>query len=119
VSIPLPPPSPPLANREIRFRGSTSPELQKYRFKMAQYMELFNQVNITPGGTTEDLQKNRMDIAKLFIGKIGVGVNIPTPFFVANGFNLFLEDRVLLNRGYLFCTFPSLNRTNNSQYINI
>jgi len=75
---------------------------------MTQYMELFNKVNIPTVSTAEDLQKNRMDIAKMFIAKIGAGVNIPTPFFVANGFNLFLEDRVLLNRGYLFCALSFL-----------
>ena len=61
-------------------------------------LQSFNDATIPEDATLESLTSRRMQVAKEMLGKLGAGVNIEPHFFVTWGCNLFIGDRVYVNR---------------------
>ncbi|KAF5013140.1 hypothetical protein FDECE_860 [Fusarium decemcellulare] len=80
------------------FQSSKDPKLGQYKVAVMRTLQSFNDVTIPDNATLESLTSRRMQVAKGMLGKLGTSVNIEPPFFVTWGCNIFVGDRVYINR---------------------
>lgn len=66
---------------------------------MMRKLQSFNDTTIPEDATLASLASPRMQVVKECMGKMGAEVNIEPPFFMIWGCNIFLGDRVYMNRG--------------------
>jgi hypothetical protein len=69
-----------------------------HKLSIRQYLKLFNDDSIPDGSSLESLKIQRIAIAKQFLGRCGVGLNIEQPLFCTWGCNIFIRDNCYINR---------------------
>lgn len=69
-----------------------------YKLIAMKRIRSFNDDSIPDGSTLASLKARRMAVAKEMLGQMGQGVTIEPPFFHTWGCNIFIGNRVYINR---------------------
>lgn len=69
-----------------------------YKLIAMKRLRSFNDDSIPDGSTLASLKARRMAVAKEMLGQMGQGVTIELPFFHTWGCNIFIGNRVYINR---------------------
>ncbi|KAM0191705.1 hypothetical protein ACHAPI_008757 [Fusarium lateritium] len=82
----------------MNFATYKSQELMDYKLMAMKRLRSFNDDSIPDGSTLKSLKTRRMAVAKEMFGQLGQDVTIEAPCFHVWGCNIFIGDRVYINR---------------------